>query len=534
MKRHLPLVAATVAILTAATAHAQRRDRRDDDRPSEQMGVESWEPKTGPVGTVVEIRGYGFTRQTRVLLGGKPIRPKRLVTKSITFVIPSDYGDGSIVLRDAGAYRDSDLVVGSYRVMVPPVFRRMKPMSGGYGSRVELYGDFDQGDRVLINNREIPVASYGRGRIVVEIPDWATTDWVYVRRDGYDEVRSPAKFQVLSPKPEITRISPDYGPPGTTVRIEGRWFGDRDRVFWGRLPVRALSRGKDWVEVRVPDRAKGSQAFAIRSQYGEGLSREFRLEFPSPTLSEWGPQTGDYGTKVVLRGTNFDDSCNVFYGNRKLRVSRRDANSIEVLVPDGVEDDYFVVRSRYGEVKTGKPFQVAASPKLGGFMPRNGRPGDRIRLAGRNFNKRMRVLVGTWPANVVEWNRQWVEVEVPREATAGSYDIWVEDGNYRDRDDKQFVVEGYCTFDGWDRDYAERGEVVEIRGSGYNKNVRAYFGDKEIPVRRFTPKKIWVLLDDVAGTDWIYLDDGGHKVRSPQKFEIRPKVRVIDKRRKNY
>jgi hypothetical protein len=626
MKRRVQLLTAAAALAIAVPAGAQvkRRDHRREKPPEPTLRVTQWSPQNGPVGTTVVIDGEGFSRRTELWFGGSALKPRRLSARQITFIVPKDYGDGKIVLRDPDAY-SGDYVVGSYAVIMPPEIRRMEPGSGVYGSKVEIHGEyFQNGDRVLINGKPIKILSLAADRIVCEIPDWATTDFIIVSRDGGYEARTRGKFRVIDPAPTITRIAPDYGPGGTTVRLDGTHFTDGDRVFYGRRPVPIAQRGNGWIEVVVPDRARESQYFTLRGPGGEARSPQmFNLDIPPriarfapawggpgsqievygenfrdgdrlqiggtwvrvvqtrpgqitievppgarsgplvlwrgkdqwsapnpfdvaypPEIREWGPHSGDYGTRVSLRGTHFDESCEVFYGGQKLGIARRDGDhTLEVVVPRGVRDDHFVVRSRYGEVKTGKPFQIYLPPVIRGFGPRSGRPGSQLAIRGVNFTDRTRILIGQWPAKIIALkNERAILVEVPGEATAGEWDVWVQDGDYKEKAGKQFLVEGYATLDGVDPWRATYGETIVLSGNGLASGVKVYFGNTELAVKRWDRrgKQAWIVIPDgLSGSDWLYIDDSGKRVRSSQKFEIYapapdgPKVRD-HRRRKDY
>ena len=244
MKRRIPVFAAALvatALTLPANAQVRVRDHRRP-RPRAVFKVSSWGPKAGPVGTVVQIDGKGFGRKTLILFGNRRLRPRRITPRRITIVVPRSYGDGTIVLRKPGFA--NDLVVGRYSVVSPPIVRRMSPTSGIAGTRVEIRGrSFEKNDRVLMNGRPIPVVELGSRRIVVTIPAWARTDHLVVSRDG-QEARTRRKFRVLDPAPLISDISPASGPPGATVRIRGRHFTVRDKVWYGRTPVAVVKRGK--------------------------------------------------------------------------------------------------------------------------------------------------------------------------------------------------------------------------------------------------------------------------------------------------
>ncbi len=620
MKRRVQLLAVTIALAgmaIPAAAQVRVRDHRKKDPPPPAMKVTDWSPKNGPIGTTVTINGENFSRSTELVFGGSPLKPRRLSEKQITFIVPQSYGDGKIVLRDGYG---PDYAVGSYAVIMPPDVSGYEPRAGVYGTQVEIRGSFfENGDRVLINGKPIKIVSIAPDRIVCEIPDWATTDWLVVSREGGYESKTRGKFRVLPPQPSIARINPDYGPPGSKVRLEGTNFTDKDRFFYGRMPVAVADRGANWVDVVVPDRAFANDYFSVRGPGGKAQSpsqfnivvppriarfepdwgapgarvevygdnfregdrlqiggqwvkvvqirpgqitievpqnaqsgalvlwrdkeqwsagKPFNVAYP-PQISDWGPHDGDYGTRVTLRGSHFDDSCEVFYGSQKLRVASRNGDTaIEVIVPRGVKDDFFTIRSRYGEAKTGKAFQIYARPELRGFSPKSGRPKSEVFVRGANFNDRTRILIGQWPARIVQLKGdRGIVIEVPANATAGEWDIWVQDGDYKEKANKPFLVQGYATLDGIDKWRATYGDTIVLSGSGLVAGVKVLYGNTELSVKKWGGNQAWIDIPSglSAGSDWITIDDAGNKVKSSQKFEIYapdPNIKVHDHRRR--
>src|SRR5262245_46877372 len=104
------LVIATTLMAYAAPAMAQGVEVHDHGgkgkrRAPIQSGqiseakVSGWSPSSGPVGTVVTITGSGFQQQTRVKVGGRPVRVDSFNATTLTFRIPERAYDGVITLH---------------------------------------------------------------------------------------------------------------------------------------------------------------------------------------------------------------------------------------------------------------------------------------------------------------------------------------------------------------------------------------------------------------------------------------------------
>src|SRR5262245_51807792 len=91
--------------LVAAPAAADKRDHREDrdhrgkqPPPHQPITVTGFSPQSGPLGTKVTITGTGFMKQTKVIVGGRPIREDSSGPTSITFTVTERIGNGQIVL----------------------------------------------------------------------------------------------------------------------------------------------------------------------------------------------------------------------------------------------------------------------------------------------------------------------------------------------------------------------------------------------------------------------------------------------------
>ncbi len=396
IRRFGPTFAATaVALSLAATAGAQEKRRRPapptrpappsqpDHAPHTTLRVAGFSPESGRPGAHVTIKGAGFTRSTSVLVDGRAARVVSWNPREIVFEMPAIAGDVQIALRKPG--RD-DLAVGSFRLGVAPVIRRMSPTSGPPGERVELSGrGFDRSDVLTMAGRSLSVAEWTPERLVVVIPDGTRSDYIQLSRSSGERARSPQRFRVLPQRPVIARFSPEGGPPGTRVRIAGSGFGPTDRVSYGSLPTPVLGRGTGWVDVAVPLRAPRSYHFQVRGPAGAGKSaRPFALDLP-PVATGFSPRRGAPGTEVTVRGKNFRDGDWVSLAGVRLPVVRVAPRRIGVTIPVGARTGEIAVgRDRHETPPLGR-FEVFYPPTLTAFTPTRGEPGTRVTINGTDL-----------------------------------------------------------------------------------------------------------------------------------------------------
>ena len=480
MKRRVQFLAAAIAMALAVPASAQvkRRDHRKP-KPAPAFEVKSWAPKTGPVGTKIVIEGRGFSRSTTVLFGGRVIRPRRITASEIWVIVPKQYGNGEIVLRNRGY--GNDYQVGTYDVVTPPVVKRIAPARGVYGTRVEILGSgFEQGDTVSMGGRAIPVSKYSPDRLVIAIPDWATTDYLVVSRDSYNS-RARAKFIVLDPAPAIVGINPDYGPPGATVRIRGKHFTRRDQVWYGRVPVAVVSRGGDWIEVVVPQRARRSQYFRIKGPGGETRSPQaYNLDSP-PVIQRIEPAWGKPGDRVDLYGANFKSGDRVQLSGKWVKIVQLRPRQITVTVPQGAQSGAFVLFRGRTQVAAPSVFDVAHAPGITEWGPKTGEWGTRVTIRGTGFDNSAQVWYG--PKKIPIAGRagdHTIEVLVPR--NQGNRRFFVK-GKYGDaRTGKQFQVELYPQLTDARPRRGAPGDRIALRGKNLASADGFWLGNVQMPI----------------------------------------------------
>ena len=284
MQRSVRVCAVVLAMAIGSPAAAQVK-RRDHRKPREATGiaVSKWWPQSGPVGTAVTIEGEGFSRRTKLLFGGRVLKPRRITATRINFNVPKSYGDGTIFLRDSAGYDDEDYDVGTYVVVVPD-------------------------------------------------------------------------------PPVITRWEPQWGPVGTTVRIEGRHFDDDVRVLWGKSPIKISRSGSGWIEVEVPRRARRDEHFSVRNGYGISTTpKKFEL-YATATISKLDKLRATYGETVIVHGANFPSNAEVFWGDDRLEVRRVDrrGNRLWIDIPEDLDTDtrWLFVYDGRNRVRSPQQFEV--------------------------------------------------------------------------------------------------------------------------------------------------------------------------------
>jgi len=146
-----------------------------------------------------------------------------------------------------------------------------------------------------------------------------------------------------TPKPEISGIQPDHGPPGTSVTISGQGFqphASGHSVNFGGVPGEVYTVTKDQMQVGVPDGAKsGAIEVTVADQVVNGPN--FDVEAKAPGISSVEPDSGTVGTDVTIKGMNFSSSVadiDIAFNGTDAPVNGAAKDQLKTEVPQGATD----------------------------------------------------------------------------------------------------------------------------------------------------------------------------------------------------
>lgn len=172
----------------------------------------------------------------------------------------------------------------------------------------------------------------------------------------------------------ITSLSPDNGPVGTEVEINGSNFGDdaTDHVvaFNGKTAT-IVSLNDSRITVTVPEEATtGKVTLKTGGKTIEGPT--FTVTEPEPGITTLKPSTGAEGMTIKINGSGFGDSKDdhvVSFNGTEAEITEVTNTQITVVVPAGVTTGP-VTLTRGGETFEGPEFTVLEGEEIaleGGF-----------------------------------------------------------------------------------------------------------------------------------------------------------------------
>jgi hypothetical protein len=503
----------------------RKKDQKDkgnvkvDASPAKKEAkVSGFAPTSGRVGTVVTITGENFVPQTKVHVGGRPVKSISTTATQIQFAIPQRYDDGVITLKHPGM--GQDVPVGTFTVIVDPVILGFQPASGPPGTRVEISGTgFAQGDQILFNGRPLAISELTPARMVVVIPPDGKTDFFTVSRPGVNyAATSKQKFTVVQPAPVVSGIAPASGPPGTNVRITGQNFTPDDKVFYGAIPARIAGITPTTIDVEVPANAKVSAAFLVKTNHGNAQSAVFNLVLP-PQIGRFAPEWGPVGAQVEIFGDHFVQSDQVWLGNVQCRLVSFTENKLVVQIPAGAVTAQLTVR-RSGQVvaTSQKAFEVVGAPTINGFTPALGPVGTRVTIGGTGFEPNMTVYYGAQKLGIVGRGPSSVDVIVPQNATNQPFVVETRGG--RAQSAASFQVITFSTIVSVTPTQGVAGTKVQIGVQHPGQSDAFFLGAVKLPIVERSAQGYVVTIPANAQSGVIEWESYGKRFSSKWRFQV--------------
>jgi len=268
-------------------------------------------PSTGAVGASVTIAGsnFGATQGTStVKFNGTTASVSSWSDTSIIVTVPSGATTGNIVVHASGV----DSAGKSFTVASAPSITSLSPTSGAAGVSVTItgtnFGSTQGTSTVKFNGTSASVTSWSATSIHANVPAGATTGNVVVHASGVDSNGKP--FTVLL-TPSITSLSPNFGPTGASVTINGSNFGASQGTsvitFAGWHPS-VTSWADTSISVVVPDEASvGNGNVTVKVGTITSSPAVFNV-LPTPHINSISPNSGGEKALVTIDGFNFGAS----------------------------------------------------------------------------------------------------------------------------------------------------------------------------------------------------------------------------------
>ena len=364
---------------------------------STEPAIDSVTPGSAAEETVVTITGENFGPSIGAVQGTSGVSfngvwasPTYWSETDIQVPVPAGAPSGLVTVAVGGEASNGV----AFTVERPaPVIEAVDTTFGREGTTVDIIGEnfgpsieASQGTSgVSFNGVWAVPASWSDTEIQVPVPAGAPSGLIVVRSGGHES--NGISFTVTGAKtvsrtvvassagertvPEISKLKPDTGQEGESVKIKGSNFGALRGASTVAFNGTAVTDYVSWedtkIQVRVPEGATtGPVVVTVDGEASSGAT--FTVTGPVPAINDNGlsPDSGPVGTSVKVKGLNFGasqgESTVIFNGVEAQPTSWSDTK-IQVPVPVGATTGPVVVTVD-GQASNGVTFTVSPQPQL--------------------------------------------------------------------------------------------------------------------------------------------------------------------------
>jgi len=294
--------------------------------------ISSFTPTSGPAGTPVNIYGTGFGLVTSITFNGTP--DWSYSTYSSTWIqayVPPGATTGPItVTNDKGSATSTTAftVTGP-----PPTISLFTPTSGPVGTSVDIQGtNLTGATSVTFNGTTDPSFTVNSATdITAHVPAGATSGPIAVTTPA-GTATSSSSFTVI-PAPSISSFTPNSGPAGTSVDIQGTNFTAATSVTFNGTPdpIFVVNSPTD-ITAHAPSGAT-TGPISVTTPGGTATSSSAFTVIAPPKITGFSPASGHAGQQVTITGKNFAGVTGVRLGTVSAKFTVNSATKITATVP---------------------------------------------------------------------------------------------------------------------------------------------------------------------------------------------------------
>ncbi|MCY3758667.1 MAG: IPT/TIG domain-containing protein, partial [Acidobacteria bacterium] len=416
----LECLSAALLLLVAATAHPGLMAQ------SSTPAISELKPDSGRVGNNVQIKGSNFgTTEGTVTFNGTGADIDSWEDGKIKTSVPEGATTGPVVVT-VGTQSSAGVTFTVTETPTGPTIDKLEPDSGPVGTEVKIKGlNFGetQGSVTFNGVSASSIAGWNDKKVRAVVPSTATTGSVVVTTSG-GVASSGVTFTVTLGTPSISKLEPDSGAVGTSVKIKGSNFGSSGgSVTFNGTTATTSNWSHDVIRARVPVGATTGNVVVTNSANKSSSGTTFTVTPPAPVISSLDPSSGLVGAGVTIEGSNFGSSTGtVTFNGTSASTSSWATGEIETTVPSGATSGNVVVTTSGGQASAGVAFTVTVpDPAISRLDPTSGPVDTEVRIHGTHFGSQAgSVTFNGTTASPDHWADQMIRARVPEGATSGS------------------------------------------------------------------------------------------------------------------
>ncbi len=319
--------------------------------------ISGFSPTSGVTGTVVTIRGAGFSPSpagNQVFVGRTPLE---VIAASATTLSVRMTATRSDAIRVRVPHNGEARSRAPFVITRPPVVASFTPTSGAPGTEVTIRGQRFGTNlslvRVTMGGRPFEVRSVTDSAIIAVVPANAHSERIQVSVRLQGTGSSRGRFSIVSGF-TVTGLRPATAFAGSTVTIRGEGLVSGATVLFPgvRRPVPGtVARGR--LTVTVPARAR-TGALTVRLPDGRTATTPTFSMTAAPSgvgVTALQPRCYRPGCEILVRGHGFSPTPNqnrVTFGDRPVLVVRSSAGELLLRLPAAPGTNRFHIDVRRG------------------------------------------------------------------------------------------------------------------------------------------------------------------------------------------
>ncbi len=421
-----------IAFVLVTTLFALSSCEKDDisGGAARNLNVEQYFPNSGKAGTLVTIKGEGFSEKMDgniVEFSGKKAEVFSAQPTELVVLAPESGETGKVTVNNGS----QTVEVGTYTYQNLSL-KKISPANGPAGSNIRITGEgfssLEQPARVTINDSVALVVNMSDTLIVAKVPSGAGTGAVKVFVDGMESTGQVFTYQ------EIKGIKPLTGGKGTRITVTGEGFEsvkENNLVYFNDKQAAVLEAAADRLVISAPEGVETNKISIVINGQKTVSDDVFRV-VPLPKIASVSPLSGPAGSVITITGSTFStvrEENKVLINGKEIPLEK-DPTGTQLVVKYPAGTGSGKIEVVVNDQKVVGPEFINQDLGIAKVSPESGLAGTEVTIEGTGFSvdpMKNKVLFNGVVAQVLSATENSLKVIAPSALSTGI--LKVEVGN---------------------------------------------------------------------------------------------------------
>jgi hypothetical protein len=412
------------------------------------------------------------------------------------------------------------------------VISNFSPTNGPAGTKVTINGqNLGGATAVSFNTTSAEFIAFDTTQIVATVPKGATNGPITVITPGGTNV-STAVFEVIPEQPPVvTDFSPNSGPVGTEVTLNGQFLSGATDVRFNGVPAtfRVGFSGENLLATVPVGATLGP--ITVVTPLGSFTTQDSFIvtTAPAPIITSFSPTSGATGSTVVINGTNLTTATSVSF-NGVSASFQPFGNTLIATVPQAAATGPITVMTPGGSATSTDSFvvTVASAPSITNLSPSSGQAGDTITISGANIDSATAVNFNGVPAATFFTFANSLLATVPANASSGRVTVTTPVGTATSPTSFTVINPLAPAITSFSPETGDVGTVVSVTGTNFNNVSSVLFGGASATFTAVSATQIQATVPAGATSSAITVNTANGTATSTNLFFIKAVVISFD------